>query len=577
MKLRTLFTAFILTLILLAGANLVLAFFLGQADKRRTESERRLNEITSLSEELIISSQWATRFAKGFVATRDAARFRYYNEVMDIFEGKIAKPPNYGWEYWDLTGANMLPEPADNKEGAVSLEEQFLQLDLTIEEFNMLKKAEDLIVKMSSVERRAMHAALGEFDDGTGSFAKKAKPDMVLAEKLLYGESYLKDNGEASRLVYDLKRKVGERYRGILDQNEKFASQLIEDNIYLGGALFLIVLAYMIVLRLRFLQRTSRLMAAVKKISMGDLDVDMSVTGSDEIGELAAAVGSMTKNLKSAFEALQEKIVIAENTALELNDERMRSEKLLHNILPATIVQRLQDGEKLIAEIFPDVTVFFSDIVGFTELSSRLGPHETVNLLNMLFGKFDDLIEERGVEKIKTIGDSYMVVGGLPNRDPLHCQHVAEFALDAISFVRNFSSIYPTTIEMRMGIHTGTVAAGVLGKKKFSYDLWGDVVNLASRYESSSSPNKIHVSEAVKIRLADDFIFSDAGRVELKGKGAVPSYYLLGKKAAGGHASGTATPTSFRRPGRQDRVAITANGRADLASSRGPARDTTSL
>ena len=323
------------------------------------------------------------------------------------------------------------------------------------------------------------------------------------------------------------------RYRAILNQNEEFVSQLIKDNIYLGGALFSIVLAYMIVLRTRFLQRTSRLMSAVEEISKGNLDAGLSVSGRDEIGQLAAAVGSMTKNLKSAFESLEEKISISERTAVELDNERMRSEKLLHNILPATIAQRLQGGEAMIAEVFPEVTVFFSDIVGFTELASRLGPHETVNLLNTLFGKFDDLIEEHGVEKIKTIGDSYMVVGGLPNRDPLHCQHVAEFALDAISFVKNFSSVYPSAIEMRMGIHTGTVAAGVLGKKKFSYYLWGDVVNLASRYENTSSPNNIHVSEAVRIRLADDFIFSDGSSVELKGKGTVPSYYLLGKKTAG--------------------------------------------
>ncbi len=533
MKLRTLFSAFFLTLILLAGANLVLAFFLGEADKRRIDSERQLNQITLVSEDLVISSQWATRFARGYVATRDPSRLRYYNDLMDIFEGNIVRPRDYGWEYWDLVSANLLPEPENKKDGAMSLENQFLRLNLTIEEFNMLKKAEDLLYKMFSLERRAMHAALGEFDDGTGAFTKKAKPDPALSEKLLYGESYLKDNGEAARLVYDLKKRVGERYRSILNKNEEFASKLIKANIYLGGALFSIVLVYIIVLRARFLQRMSRLLSAVEEISKGKPDVKIPVAGGDEIGALASAVGSMTLSLRSAFEALNDKISIAEATAAELNEERTRSEKLLHNILPATIAQRLQGGEEVIAEVFPEVTVFFSDIVGFTEMSSRLGPHETVNLLNTLFGKFDDLVERHGVEKIKTIGDSYMVVGGVPTRDPLHCQHVAEFALEAISFVRNFSDVYPSAIEMRMGIHTGTVAAGVLGKKKFSYDLWGDVVNLASRYESSSAPNSIQVSEAVKIRLSDDFIFSGGGKVDLKGKGTVPSFYLLGKKTAG--------------------------------------------
>jgi class 3 adenylate cyclase len=123
-----------------------------------------------------------------------------------------------------------------------------------------------------------------------------------------------------------------------------------------------------------------------------------------------------------------------------------------------------------------------------------------------------------------------MVVGGIPNRDPLHCQHIAEFALDAVKVAEELSANFPFPVKLRMGIHTGTVAAGVVGKKKFSYDLWGDVVNVASRFESTSIPEKIHVSEAVRIRLADDFIFQDSGTVELKGKGTASSFYLLGKK-----------------------------------------------
>jgi adenylate cyclase len=123
-----------------------------------------------------------------------------------------------------------------------------------------------------------------------------------------------------------------------------------------------------------------------------------------------------------------------------------------------------------------------------------------------------------------------MVVGGIPNRDPLHCQHVAEFALEAMAFMKDFPLHSPYPLEMRMGVHTGTVAAGVLGRKKFSYDLWGDVVNVASRFESTSVPNRIHVSEAVRVRLTDDFVFLDAGTVQMKGKGETASFYLLGRK-----------------------------------------------
>ena len=490
MTLRTFFSAFFLILILLAGMNLVIGFVLGEADNRRSESQRRLNHITSLSEDLVVSSQWATRFARAYVATKDQKILRHYNEIADILDGKIARPTNYGLEYWDLVTGGLIAEPEPTKEGAISLEDQFLKFDLTVEEFNTLKKAEDLFAKMASVETIAIHAIAGEFDDGTGAFSKKGKPDMALAERLLYGAAYAKQNGDLSQLISDFKQMVQARYRGMLAEQEKFASQLIGHNTYLGGALFSIVLAYVLFMRKRVLGRTATLLSAVKEISKGDLDKKIDVQGNDEIGDLAAAVNSMAKNLKMAFEALEDKVSVAEKTADELNSERLRSEKLLHNILPAAIAQRLQGGEEVIAEVFPEVTVFFSDIVGFTDLSAKLGPYNTVNLLNTLFEQFDELVEKHGVEKIKTIGDSYMVVGGIPNRDPLHCQHVAEFALDAMAFVKEFSSTSTFPLQMRMGFHTGTVAAGVVGKKKFSYDLWGDVVNIASRFEIFLMPQQ---------------------------------------------------------------------------------------
>jgi class 3 adenylate cyclase len=268
----------------------------------------------------------------------------------------------------------------------------------------------------------------------------------------------------------------------------------------------------------------------VRSISKDGLTERTNISGHDEIGELASAIDGMSENLNLAFDQLEDKIRLSDQALTELGEERIRSEKLLHNILPATIATRLQGGEETIAEVFPEVTVSFSDIVGFTDLSARLGPHGTVNMLSALFGAFDELAEKHQVEKIKTIGDCYMVVGGVPNRDPLHCQHIAEFALDALKAVEEISAHQPFPIHMRVGIHTGTVAAGVVGKKKFSYDLWGDVVNVASRFETTASPDKIHVSEAVRIRLSDDFLFHDSGIVELKGKGRVPSFYLLGKK-----------------------------------------------
>jgi adenylate cyclase len=530
MKLRTFFFVFFLTLVALAGLNLGLGFLLSQAEDVRAESERRQAQIAALSEDLVVSSQWGTRFARGYVATKDPRRLTYYNELEDILEGRVARPANYNFEYWDLVTAGLLPEPENKKQGATPLVDQFLKLDITVDEFNQLRKAKELFTKLSTIEKTAMHAVNGEYDDGTGAFTKKGKPDPALAERLLYADSYTRQNGDLSEAVHQFKAMVQARYSRLLEADASRLDRLTGYNTYLASLLFGLVAAAALFLKFKFHDRASRLMRAVDDISGGKFDVDLDVSGKDEIAELASAIGSMAKNLQSAFHKLEEKVNLSEKALSELDIERLRSEKLLHNILPVAIAQRLRGGEEVIAEVFPEVTVFFSDIVGFTGLAARLGPHETVSLLNTLFDGFDELVEKHGVEKIKTIGDSYMVVGGVPKRDPLHCQHVAEFALDVLGFIEDFSRTYPYPIEMRMGIHTGTVAAGVLGRKKFSYDLWGDVVNVASRFESTSRPNKIHVSEAVRVRLSDDFVFLDAGVVELKGKGAVASHYLLSRK-----------------------------------------------
>jgi adenylate cyclase len=530
MKLRTFFFVVFLTLVALAGLNLVLGFLLSQTEAQMALSERRKEQIAALSDDLVISSQWATRFARGYIATKDPKRFAFYNDVENILEGRTARPPGYDVEYWDLVTAGLLPPPESKKEGATPLVDQFLKLDITIDEFNQLRKAKELFLKLSVIEKTAMHAVVGEYDDGAGMFAKKGKPDPALAERLLYADSYTRLNGELSEAVHVFKAMVKERYSRLMKEEETRLDTLTGYNTYLASLLFFLVAAAALFLKFKFHNRASRLMKAVDGISSGNFAVDLDLSGQDEIAELAGAIGSMAHNLETAFQRLEEKVNLSEKALTELDNERMRSEKLLHNILPATIAQRLRGGEEVIAEVFPEVTVFFSDIVGFTNLSSKLGPHETVHLLNALFDKFDELVEKHGIEKIKTIGDSYMVVGGVPNRDPLHCQHVAEFALDVRGFIEEFSKAYPYPIEMRMGIHTGTVAAGVLGRKKFSYDLWGDVVNMASRFESTSRPNMIHVSEAVFVRLSDDFTFLDGGTVELKGKGVVSSHFLLNRK-----------------------------------------------
>ncbi|MBM3653233.1 MAG: HAMP domain-containing protein, partial [Alphaproteobacteria bacterium] len=370
----------------------------------------------------------------------------------------------------------------------------------------------------------------GEFDDGGGAFSRKGKPDRALATKLLFSDEYRKLNGDLTLKISQMQDMIRQRYAATILKQQAFGDALFAANSYINFGLFGLVILSLIFLRNRFSARASQLMAVVRDIGSGNLAARAPVSGHDEISELATTINGMVGNLNVAFDKLEDKIRLSGKALSDLEVERSRSEKLLHNILPAAIAERLRGGEETIAEVFPEVTVFFSDIVGFTELSAKLGPHDTVNMLNAIFEKFDELVEKHGVEKIKTIGDSYMVVGGVPNRDPLHCQHIADFALEAQAFIISYAEGVPYPLQMRTGIHTGTVAAGIVGRKRFSYDLWGDVVNVASRFESTGQPDRIHVSEAVKVRLSDDYLFLDDGTVELKGKEATRSFFLIGKK-----------------------------------------------
>ncbi|MCA1994489.1 MAG: response regulator [Coleofasciculus sp. S288] len=214
-----------------------------------------------------------------------------------------------------------------------------------------------------------------------------------------------------------------------------------------------------------------------------------------------------------------------------LRVEQEKSERLLLNILPQPIAERLKQGQRAIAEYFDDVTILFADIVGFTPLSTRLEPIELVNLLNQIFSEFDQLAEDYGLEKIKTIGDAYMVVGGLPMPMSNHADAIAQMALDMQQVVSRFQTDNREAFQIRIGINTGgPVVAGVIGMKKFIYDLWGDAVNVASRMESCGEAGRIQVTAATYERLQDQFEFEERGATFVKGKGEMITYWLTGRK-----------------------------------------------
>ena len=209
--------------------------------------------------------------------------------------------------------------------------------------------------------------------------------------------------------------------------------------------------------------------------------------------------------------------------------EHERSERLLLNILPQPIAERLKQKQDIIADGFPDVTILFADIVGFTKLSASISPAELVVMLNRIFSIFDRLSKECGLEKIKTIGDAYMVVGGLPEQRPDHAEAVADLAVGMLREIKRLNEETGASLHLRIGIHTGPVVAGVIGMQKFIYDLWGDTVNTASHMESHGVEDNIQITEETFDRLKNDFVCVERGEIEVKGKGLMRVYLLKGR------------------------------------------------
>jgi class 3 adenylate cyclase len=212
----------------------------------------------------------------------------------------------------------------------------------------------------------------------------------------------------------------------------------------------------------------------------------------------------------------------------ELRYEKDRNDALLHSILPHAIVERIKAGEGLIADDVPEVTILFADLCDFTGLAGRMEASALVQLLNEVFSVFDELAQRHDAEKIKTIGDAYMVALGLPEGRADHVEAAARLALALIEAMKGFSSQKGFPLSLRVGMHCGPVVAGVIGREKFAYDVWGHTVNVASRLESHGQPGRIHVSENVFQRLSGQFRFEDRGRITLKGAGEAQTYFLLG-------------------------------------------------
>jgi adenylate cyclase len=216
-----------------------------------------------------------------------------------------------------------------------------------------------------------------------------------------------------------------------------------------------------------------------------------------------------------------------------MESEYDRSEALLANMLPTSIAERLKSSDRnVIADKYDEASVLFADIVGFTERAASTAPADLVRFLDRLYGGFDELVDKHGLEKIKVSGDSYMVVSGVPRAQPDHATALAEFALDMVNVAARLKDPYGSAVPLRVGMACGPVVAGVVGSRRFFYDVWGDAVNVASRMESTDSVGRIQVPEAMYERLKNKFVLQERGFVDVKGKGPMHTWYLIGRKAA---------------------------------------------
>ena len=299
-----------------------------------------------------------------------------------------------------------------------------------------------------------------------------------------------------------------------IETSEAFAPiyQLQRDLVIVGVLSLLVVMATGAWLSRSLMGPLRELTAGVRRFASGDYSAKVPVRTRDEIGQLCSAFNGMV-------DELHEKNIVIENKNRE-------AEQLLLNVLPAPIANRLRGGELSIADGFAEVSVAFADIVGFTALSSDMPPAKVVALLNGLFSRFDEAAQELGIEKIKTVGDAYMAVCGLPVSVPDHAARMVRMAIRMVHITREHALEHRVSMKLRVGVNSGPVVAGVIGKSKYIYDLWGDTVNLASRMEAGGIPDTVQVTRSVYEKLKDEFVFEPRGAIEVKGKGSVEAWLL---------------------------------------------------
>ena len=319
--------------------------------------------------------------------------------------------------------------------------------------------------------------------------------------------SYMPLNIEGLHWVFESRMDTVEAFKPVIEMQHFF--------IWWGAVIFVLTVTAALLMTRVILRPVNVLANAAQRLAAGDLTACAEWQSEDELGMLCNTFNSMAKSIREKTELIEQK--------------NRENEALLLNILPGEIADRLKGGESEIADSFADVTVLFGDLVGFTALSARMSPDAIVDMLNGLFRRFDRVAHELGIEKIKTIGDCYMAVCGLPKPCSDHAEKMARMALRMLQETLEHGNEKGLSLQMRIGLNSGPVVAGVIGTSKFIYDLWGDTVNLASRMESTGVPGEIQVTRSVYERLKGRFQLEGRGVIPVKGKGEIEAWLLHGE------------------------------------------------
>ncbi|STX37626.1 guanylate cyclase [Legionella feeleii] len=457
-----LLVSFFVGLIILVGALVGCLFLLKHLSFLQEQSNNRHYESYRIAQELRISSDDLTKMVRLYVITGDKKYLDHFNEIIAIRSGTSPRPKEYDSVYWDLVlDDDKRPRPYEK---AKSLVQMMIDQGFSLQEFELLRQAQEKSDALTAIEFRAINAVEGKFDTGSDQYSSQGEPNKKLAIDLVFGKKYMDEKAKIMAPIQLFFEKIKAR---TTERNKELSHKI---NQVISIAIILSVLSTVVM--------------------------------------LISIIKALHRIAKTAKE----------------------NELLLFNILPSSIAERLQRGEKIIADEYPQASVLFCDIVGFTAMMAKIGTNKMFDILGCLFDDFDDLAQKYGVEKIKTIGDSYMAAAGIPEPAADHAFRIADFALAIKEKVKTFSQIHAIDLQTRIGMTYGTVIAGVIGHKRFIYDVWGDVVNIASRMEATNIPGEIQITEKMALLLEDQFVIEKRDEIEVKGKGKMCTYFLKSRR-----------------------------------------------